>query len=73
MEQLLARHRHRKATPRKLGSTWAGATPFLRNCRTGWAVLVAPAHVPCEDQRSSERVLTACEVGPRLKFEGGNG
>ena len=37
------------------------------------AVLVAPAHVPCEDQPSSERVLTRYEVGLPVEFEGGNG
>ena len=46
MEELLARQQHHKVPTKKLGGTWAGATPFLRNCRTGWAVLVAPAHVP---------------------------
>lgn len=70
---MLARQRHRNATTRKLGGTWAGATPFLRNCRTGLAALVAPAHVPCEDQCGSERVLRAYEVDLRVEFEGGNG
>jgi hypothetical protein len=35
MEELLARLQHRKVRTKKLGGTWAGATPFLRNCRTG--------------------------------------
>ncbi len=37
------------------------------------AALVAPAHVPCEDQRGSVRVLTPYEVDPRVEFEGENG
>jgi len=37
------------------------------------AVLVAPAYVPCKNQRGSLRVLTPYEVDPRVEFEGGNG
>jgi len=73
MEELLARQQHHKVPTKKLGGTWAGATPFLRNCRTGWAVLVAPAHAPCEDQRRSVSVLRPYKVDPRVEFEGGNG